>query len=151
MLYKLRKRAHGQEGFTLIELLVVILIIGILAAIAIPSFLGQRSKGQDATAKTTVKTAQTAIETYYTDNQNYTGATLAELVKIEPTLNDLDGGTLTVTPTADTYTVSFVNASKGTGNTFGIARANTGRVTRECTKVKEGGCKVTGSGTTGTW
>ena len=63
MLRKLRERAQDEQGFTLIELLVVILIIGILAAIAIPSFLNQRSKGTDAEAKTDLKTASEAMET----------------------------------------------------------------------------------------
>ncbi len=151
-LYKLRRRVQDEKGFTLIELLVVILIIGILAAIAIPSFLGQRAKGQDATAKTTVKTAQTAMETWFTDNQNYTvAADGAELKVIEPTLNDLNGGTLSVDGGEGGYTVSFVNDDKGTGNTFSVVRADDGAVTRGCEKVKEGGCKVEGEGTTGTW
>ena len=68
MLTRLRHRAHGQEGFTLIELLVVILIIGILAAVAIPAFLNQKGKAQDANVKTDVTTAQTAEETYSTNN-----------------------------------------------------------------------------------
>ena len=68
MLTRLRNRAHGQEGFTLIELLVVILIIGILAAVAIPAFLNQKGKAQDANVKTDVTTAQTAEETYSTNN-----------------------------------------------------------------------------------
>ena len=75
MLHKLRDRAAREKGFTLIELLVVILIIGILAAIALPAFLNQRSKAQDTEAKSAARTAQTAMETYYTDEQTYDGAT----------------------------------------------------------------------------
>ena len=85
MLTRLRHRVHGQGGFTLIELLVVILIIGILAAVAIPAFLNQKGKANDANAKSDINTAQTAEETYFTDSQVYTG-TNANLTAIEPTL-----------------------------------------------------------------
>ena len=86
MLTKLRNRAQDEKGFTLIELLVVILIIGILAAIALPAFLNQRGKAQDTEAKSQVRTMQTAMETYYTDEQTYLGADLAALQAIEPSL-----------------------------------------------------------------
>src|ERR671910_3815662 len=79
MLHKLRARAQDEKGFTLIELLVVILIIGILAAIALPAFLNQRGKAQDTEAKSEARTMQTAMETYYTDEQTYLGADLGTL------------------------------------------------------------------------
>ena len=69
MVQKLRERSQGEGGFTLVELLVVMLILGLLAAIAIPSFFNQREKAKDADAKAAARTAQTAIETYATGNQ----------------------------------------------------------------------------------
>lgn len=70
MLEKLRKE-RGEEGFTLIELLVVIIIIGILAAIAIPVFLNQRTKGWEAAVKSDLRNAATAQETFLTENADY--------------------------------------------------------------------------------
>ena len=86
MFEKIRNRAESDEGFTLIELLVVILIIGILAAIAIPSFLNQRYKGQDACAKSMVKQMQTAAKTYQTDTNTFAGMTLGSLTAIESSI-----------------------------------------------------------------
>ncbi|GAA0289604.1 prepilin-type N-terminal cleavage/methylation domain-containing protein [Kineococcus aurantiacus] len=72
MLARIRKAMDDKDqGFTLIELLVVMIIIGILAAIAIPTFLNQRNKGYDTQAKADVRAAQTEIETWFTDNQAY--------------------------------------------------------------------------------
>jgi type IV pilus assembly protein PilA len=142
MLHKLRKRAQDEKGFTLIELLVVILIIGILAAIALPAFLNQRGKAQDTEAKEQVRTAQTAMESYYTDNQTYAGATKAVLVTIEPTLNQ-GKATLVVngTPDATTYSVTSTSAN---GDTFSVAKQANGTVSRACTGTN-GNCPSSGS------
>ena len=81
MLHKLRRRAEDEKGFTLIELLVVILIIGILAAIAIPTFLNQKSKANDASAESLARNAATAMETYATDNNgSYSGIANASVL-----------------------------------------------------------------------
>jgi type IV pilus assembly protein PilA len=88
MFRMIHKRMKGEKGFTLIELLVVIIIIAILAAIAIPTFLGQRQKAQDASAKSLVRNAMTAIESAYVDNRTFDVAkmTAASLVAIEPAI-----------------------------------------------------------------
>src|SRR5665811_528035 len=100
MLHKLTKRMKGEGGFTLIELLVVIIIIAILAAIAIPTFLGQRQKAQDAAAKSLVRNAMTAIESQYIDTKTYASAAAASDAKeIEPSIDFLTTGT-PATPTA---------------------------------------------------
>ena len=143
MINKLRARIQDEKGFTLIELLVVILIIGILAAIALPAFLNQREKAQDSTAKSDARTAQTAMETYYTDNQKYTGATRDELIKIEPALTNANFTAADVTTPADQeYKISV--KSKGSSEVVYSIANKKGTVTRSCLPVSTGGCPTDG-------
>jgi type IV pilus assembly protein PilA len=146
MLHALRRRVGDERGFTLIELLVVILIIGILAAIAIPSFLSQKDKANDASAKSYVRNMQTAEETYFTDNNAY-APNVAALVAIEPTLSDYPDGNaadVSAATTGQDFTISA--KSKGaTGVTYTIARAAGGTVTRTCAPVNKGGCNAAGT------
>jgi len=134
---KIGARLNGDKeaGFTLIELLVVMLILGILAAIALPAFFNQKDKANDAKAKEYAHSAQVAMETYATDNNgSYLNATTDKLKGIEPTLSSAD-----IEIVAATATGYNIKSKAGATQSFSVIN-EAGTLTFPCTVPGKGGC-----------
>jgi type IV pilus assembly protein PilA len=152
MFRKLRVRAaEREEGFTLIELLVVMLIIGILAAIAIPTFFNQRNKAGDSSAKEMAHTSQVAMETLATDNNgSYSTGSPTTLNAIDSSIRTAAGSPAKPYASAASGTTNSwtVTITAPTLNTFTIAKSSTGALTYTCTVPAgndRGGCPSSGN------
>lgn len=146
-------QARNEDGFTLIELLVVVLVIGILAAIAIPSLLSQRTGAKDASAKQMVDTAEHAAIIYSLNNGSYTGMNPAALQSIESSINTTANGQTVLAAAAATSTGYSLAAVSSAGDTFNIVAAN-GVLSRTCTIASGNGNTGTNTGggcTNGLW
>jgi type IV pilus assembly protein PilA len=133
---------RSERGFTLPELLVVILIIGILAAAGLATFLNQRSKGQDTEAKTAASLVATTMIMYEHQTRTFATADRNALIALEPAI--AEARNLTIASTANTFEISVDSASGANGGGPFRIEYDNGRTTRTCDGPGDGACPQSG-------